>query len=316
MKHERAKIRLAAFVSILLCVLLFDPVVQGQEVELRKGDMVELSVPQRPELGFRMTIDEAGNIEVPVIGTVHLEGMLLDDAKNAILRRMREVYPSVRQVRLALIGEDSKRFVYVHGQVVAPGKFEFRETPNVWEAIREAGGTTAGASLAAVRIVRAEEGEERTSIVNLQSAIDSGDFESLPLLKPGDTVIVPERSVQYQGSGAVNVIGSVLHPAPYNLNVERRLVDAIIAAGGATPDADLSEVRIIRTLPNGGTKTIEVDFGLYLESGDLHHNPVIEPNDTVSVPSKGSFISVITDARIILGLFTATVTTLAIILTR
>jgi polysaccharide export outer membrane protein len=278
--------------------------------------MIELSVPQRPELGFRKTIDNAGNIEVPVIGTVHLEGMMLDEAENTILRRMREVYPSVREVRLVLIGEDSKRFVYVHGQVVAPGKYEFRETPNVWEAIREAGGATIEASLGAVRIVRAEEGEERTSIVNLRAAIDSGDFESLPLLKPGDTVIVPERSVQYQGSGAVNVIGSVINPAPYMLTGERRLVDAIIAAGGASSDADLSEVHVIRAMPDGGTMTIEVDFGRYLEKGDLRHNPIIEPNDTVSVPSKGNFVTAFSDIRLLLGIFTATATTLAIILTR
>jgi len=316
MKYERTTIRLAALVSILLCTTLFGPMAQGQEVQLQRGDMIELSVTQRPELGFRMTIDNAGNIEVPVIGTVHLEGMMLDEAENTILRRMREVYPSVRQVRLVLIGEDSKRFVYVHGQVVAAGKYEFRETPNVWEAIREAGGATAAASLAAVRIVRDEEGEDRTSIVNLRAAIDSGDFGSLPLLKPGDTVIVPERSMQYQGSGAVNVIGSVLNPAPYMMTGERRLVDAIIAAGGATPDADLSEVHVIRALPNGGTMTIEVDFGRYLERGDLHHNPIIEPNDTVSVPSKGSFGAVFSDVRVLLGLLTAAMTTLAIVLTR
>jgi polysaccharide export outer membrane protein len=316
MKHERTTIRLTALVTILLCAALFGPGARGQEVMLQRGDMLELSVTQRPELGFRATIDDAGNIEVPVIGTVHLEGMMLDEAESTILRRMREVYPSVRQVRLLLIGEDSKRFVYVHGQVVSPGKYEFRETPNVWEAIREAGGTTVEASLGAVRIVRAEEGEERTSIVNLRAAIDSGDFESLPLLKPGDTVIVPERSMQYQGSGAVNVIGSVLNPAPYMLTGERRLVDAIIAAGGTTPDADLSEVCVIRALPNGGTMTIEVDFGRYLERGDLRHNPIVEPNDTVSVPSRGSLMTVLSDARILLGLFTAAMTTLAIVLTR
>ena len=316
MKHERTTIRLMVFVSILLCTTMFDPGAQGQEIQLQKGDMLELSVSQRPELDFRATIDDAGNIEVPVIGTMHLEGMMLDEAENTILRRMREIYPSVRQVRLVLIGEESKRFVYVHGQVVAPGKFEFRETPNVWEAIREAGGTTIEASLDAVRIVRAEEGEERTSIVNLRAVIDSGDFESLPLLKPGDTVIVPERSMQYQGSGAVNVIGSVLNPAPYMLSGERRLVDAIIAAGGATPDADLSEVHVIRAMPNGGTMTIEVDFDRYLRQGDLHHNPIIEPNDTVSVPSKGSLVTVFSDARILLGLFTAAMTTLAIVLSR
>jgi polysaccharide export outer membrane protein len=316
MKYERMTISLTALVSVLLCTLLFDPSAQGQEVELRKGDMLELNVPQRPELGFRKTIDNAGNIEVPVIGTVHLEGMLLGDAENAILRRMREVYPSVRQVRLVLIGEDAKRFVYVHGQVVTPGKYEFRETPNVWEAIREAGGTNAAASLAAVRIVRAEEGEERTSIVNLQAVIDSGDFDSLPLLKPGDTVIVPERSMQYQGSGAVNVIGAVLNPASYMLTGEKRLIDAIVAAGGATPNADLSEVYVVRTLPDGGAMTIEVDFKRYLEKGDLRNNPIIEPNDTVSIPSKSEVVTALTDVRLWLGILTATVTTLAIIWTR
>lgn len=316
MNSERTMARLAAIFSIFLCAVLCGDGALGQEVRLQRGDMLELSVPRRPELGFRATIDNSGNIEVPNIGTVHLEGMLLDEAENTILRRMREVYASVREVRLVLIGEDSKRFIYVHGQVVAPDKYEFMDTPNVWEAIREAGGTTVSASLDAVRIVRAEEGEGRTSIVNLRAAIESGDFESLPLLKPGDTVIVPERSVQYQGSGAVNIIGSVVNPAPYMLSGERRLIDAIIAAGGATPDAKLSEVHVIRPLPDGGTMTIEVDFNRYLEKGDPRHNPIIEPNDTVSVPSKGSFVSTFTDARVLLGILTATVTTLAIILTR
>jgi len=316
MKLERTTTRLAAILSMLLCATLFAAETVGQEVRLQRGDMVELNVPQRPELGFRTTIDDAGNVEIPVIGTVHLEGMLLDEAENTILRRMREAYPSVRELRLLLIGEDSKRFVYVHGQVVAPGKYEFRDTPNVWEAIREAGGTTIEGSLDAVRIVRAEEGEERTSIVNLRAVIDSGDFSSLPLLKPGDTVIVPERSIQYQGSGAVNVIGSVVNPAPYMLTGEKRLVDAIVAAGGTTPEAKLSKVRIIRPLPDGGTMTIEVDFKRYLEKGDPRHNPIIGPNDTVSVPSKGGIGTAFSDARILLGIFTATATTLAIILTR
>jgi len=316
MNIERTMRRLTVIVSLLLCAILSTRGADGQEVRLQRGDMVELSVPQRAELGFGTTIDNAGNVEIPVIGTVHLEGMLIDEAENTILRRMREVYPSVREVRLVLIGENSKRFVYVHGQVVAPGKYEFRDTPNVWEAIREAGGTTIEGSLDAVRIVRAGEGEEGTSIVNLRAVIDSGDFSSLPILKPGDTVIVPERSIQYQGSGAVNVIGSVVNPAPYMLTGDKRLVDAIVAAGGTTPEADLSEVHVIRPLPDGGTMTIEVDFERYLEKGDPRHNPIIGPNDTVNVPAKGSFVTGFTDARIILGLLTATATTLAIILTR
>lgn len=316
MKQGNMALRLTAYLVVLFCTMTVGSGASGQDVLLQEGDLIELSVSQRPELDFRATIDEAGNIEVPVIGTVHLEGMTLEEAQNTILRRMREVYPSVRRVELVLLGKDSKRFVYVQGQVVNPGKYEFRDPPNVWEAIREAGGALTGASMDAVRIVRAEEGEERTSIVNLQAAIDSGDLESLPDLEPGDTVIVPERSMRYQGSGAVNVIGAVLNPAPYKLQDESRLVDAIIAAGGAAPDANLSKVRVIRALPDGGTMTIEIDFNQYLENGDLRHNPVIEKNDTVSIPSKSSVSTIFSDARILLGLFTAAITTVTIILTR
>ena len=305
-----------ALLSFILATALPGSVALGQEVLLQSGDALEVRVSQRPELDFRATIDDAGNITVPVIGTIRVAGMTLDDAQDAILRRMREIYSSVRSIEITMVGKEAKRFVYVQGQVVQPGKYEFRDTPNVWEAIREAGGTTAGGSLDAVRIVRADGEGEKTSIVNLQTAIDSGDFESLPLLRPGDTVIVPERSVRYQGSGAVNVIGSVLNPAPYMLTGERRLVDAIIAAGGASPDANLSEVHVIRALPEGGTMTIEVDFNRYLEKGDLRHNPIIEPNDTVSIPARNSVATLFTDARILLGLFTAAMTTFAIILTR
>ncbi len=39
-------------------------------------------------------------------------------------------------------GEKSRRLIYVQGEVIQPGKYEFIEEPNVWEAIREAGGAT------------------------------------------------------------------------------------------------------------------------------------------------------------------------------
>ncbi len=233
---------------------------EAQEIQLQIGDMLELTVPQRQELDHRMVVDDKGNVELPIVGEIRLEGMTLSEAHDIVLRRLREIYPSVREVRLQLMGQEARRLAYVQGQVVAPGKYEFREAPTIWEAIREAGGATAEASLTAVRLIRAGEGSERTEIINVQAAIDSGDFTSLPLLRPGDTVIVPETGMAYQGTGAVNVIGGVVNPAPYMLAGDKRLVDAIIAAGGAVENADLSKVAIIRTRPEGGSITIEVDF--------------------------------------------------------
>ena len=159
---RRNSLSLGATLVLLWAIILQLPgsPLEAQEVELQIGDLLELTVHQRQELDYRMTINDEGNVELPIVGTIHLEGMTLSEAEENVLRRMREFYPSIRQIRLGLVGEEARRLAYIQGQVVSPGKYEFREAPTIWEAIREAGGATANASLEAVRLIRAgEEGE-------------------------------------------------------------------------------------------------------------------------------------------------------------
>lgn len=289
----------------------------SQEVRLRKGDRLELNVPDRQELGRVIEINSSGNVVVPVIGIVHLEGLTIKEAEASLLRKMRELYPGIGFIKLTLIGEESRKLIYVHGQVLHPGKYELQGSPNVWEAVREAGGATPDASLDAVRLIRAKGARKRTEIVNLQEAIDTGDFSKLPALKPGDTIIVPTRAVRQFGTGAVNVIGAVVNPAPYMLNGEKRLVDAILAAGGPSENANLHNVIIIRKLNNGGTMTIKVDFDRYLEKGDIRDNPVVKPDDTVSIPKYNNYFrTMFTDPRFLLGLMTAAGTLATVLITR
>ncbi|MDD3643398.1 MAG: SLBB domain-containing protein, partial [Candidatus Krumholzibacteria bacterium] len=241
----------------------------------------------------------------PVVGVVRVEGMLLQEAEDAVLRAVRETYPSVQRVVLSLLAEGSRRSIYVHGEVLNPGKYEFTENPSVWEALREAGGATPQAALQTVRIIRAEGEGRRTLLVDLQSVIENGNFESLPTLRPGDTVIIPERSIVYSGGGAVRVIGGVVTPGPYNLTGDRSLIDAILAAGGPTEGANLKKVNIIRRMADGGQITITVDFAKYLDDGDVRHNPVIYPDDAVHVPVKTSAGAWTLDPRFWLAAVTA-----------
>ena len=291
--------------------------ISGQDIRLRRGDRLELTVPQRQELGRQIVINERGEAFLPIVGDIVLEGMTLEEAKVMVLRRLREIYPSVRSVELAMVGKEARRVVYIHGVVNEPGKYEFDSDPTVWEAIREAGGTISGASLEAVRVIRADDEDSRTLIVNLQEAIESGDFDSLPVLRPGDTVIVPENVVPYQGSGAVKVIGEVTRPAPYMLTETKTLVDAILAAGGPTEGANLSKVKIIRRLPEGGTLTMHFDFKRYLENGDERHNPVILQDDIVNVPRQSSYFrAFFTDPAFLVGLISTGVTLAAVLISR
>ena len=300
-------------ICLAAAALSLPAVLEAQEISLRPGDRIELTVPQRAELDRRLVIDEEGRVSIPIIGEIMIGGMSLDEAEDILLRSMREIYPSVRAITVALLGEESRRIIYIHGEVEAPGKYGFAQNPTVWEAIREAGGATSTAELETVRIIRAGGEGQRTFLVDLQAAIESGNLDDLPVLEPGDAVIVSESTAILAGTGSVRVIGAVTAPGPYMLSGERTLLDAILAAGGATDNANLKKVHVIRTLPDGAQLTMTFDFKRYLETGDIRHNPLILPDDTVHVLTEASGLSVFKDPRFWLAVIAAYGTIYAIL---
>lgn len=69
--------------------------------------------------------------------------------------------------------------------------------------------------------------------------------ESVPLVGAGTTSPAPS------GELYVHVLGAVESPGLYVLDLDARLVDAIAAAGGTTPDADLAAINLARVLTDG-----------------------------------------------------------------
>jgi polysaccharide export outer membrane protein len=82
----------------------------------------------------------------------------------------------------------------------------------------------------------------------------------------------------------VTVSGEVRSPGVYPVGADARLMDAITAAGGYTPNANLSQVTISHA-GDSGAATI-VDLSKFLLSGDASVNVTVAPGDTVLVPTK------------------------------
>ncbi len=285
----------------------------AQEIVLRAGDRVNMTVPQRGELDRTLLIDQQGIVTIPIVGNVAIGGMTVDEAEIVLLRALRDIYPSVRSVELSLLGEESRRSIYVQGEVLNPRRYEFEKNPTVWEAIREAGGATPSAALEVVRVVRAEGETQRTFLVNLKEAIETGKLDELPLLQPGDAVIVSQSTVVQAGTGSVKVIGAVAAPGPYQLTGDKTLIDAILASGGYTANADLKKVIIHRKMSGGAQLTLTFNFKRYLEEGDIRHNPLILPNDTVHVPAESTGMRVFVDPRFWLAVIGSYATIYAIL---
>lgn len=72
--------------------------------------------------------------------------------------------------------------------------------------------------------------------------------ESVPLTDAGSG---NESGAEPSGDLYVHVLGAVEKPGLYVLDLDARLVDALAAAGGTTPDADLTAVNLARVLEDG-----------------------------------------------------------------
>ncbi len=90
------------------------------------------------------------------------------------------------------LGSDKElqKNVQIWGQVFKPGMYSVPQTTDLVALISLAGGPTEYSNLSKIKIVRTNP-RPRVLRVNLKSYMGTGDSKLQPLLKPGDTVVIP-----------------------------------------------------------------------------------------------------------------------------
>ncbi|MGB9857208.1 MAG: SLBB domain-containing protein [Dictyoglomaceae bacterium] len=87
---------------------------------------------------------------------------------------------------------ETRRLVYVLGQVNNPGAFEYKEGRRLTEYISLAGGVKDRANLSKVSIIREENGESKIIPVNLSDIVNKGQSKLDIEIKENDIIFVPE----------------------------------------------------------------------------------------------------------------------------
>lgn len=264
--------------------------------ELGIADRLQLSVWQMPELDRLLTVDENGNITVPMIGEVRAEGRNVGAVEAEIIERIQVFHRNITRVSIEVTEYNSRAF-YVLGAVTQPGKYTIWPIPNVWQAIREAGGLTAEGDLSQVRVYRQKNGQQVLEHYDIESILSREGVLELPTLASGETVEVPRRPTvpaNYQGRDGVYVFGEVLRPGVYRLEAgSRDMLGFILQAGGFTEDADLNAVLLLRTRQDGSLFRFKMNLNEYLADADSSHNPSIRGGDTIFVPRHTQVIGLI-----------------------
>lgn len=79
---------------------------------------------------------------------------------------------------------------YIWGQVQKPGLYTVPDDTDLLTLISLAGGPREDAKLTKIRIVRPTSEGERIIWINMKKYLESGDERMIPVLQPGDTVVV------------------------------------------------------------------------------------------------------------------------------
>ena len=88
-----------------------------------------------------------------------------------------------------------KIYTYIWGQIQKPGLYIVPDDTDLLTLISLAGGPKDDAKLKTIKIVRsAADGSESVIIVDMKKYVETGNYNLIPQLMPGDTVIVPGTS--------------------------------------------------------------------------------------------------------------------------
>ena len=104
--------------------------------------------------------------------------------------------------------EQLKIRTYIWGQVRNPGLYIVPDDTDLLTLISSAGGPTENAKLSKIRIIRSSAEGEKVIWVDLKEYLETGQAELIPILKPGDTVII-SGSTYYAFTKAVNWLSQI-----------------------------------------------------------------------------------------------------------
>jgi polysaccharide export outer membrane protein len=249
-----------------------------EKLKLAPGYLLQVDVFDTPEMSREIRIDEHGNVSIPLLGSVHVGGMTLEQGEAALSKEMIEKKILVQpQVTLNVI-EYSGKNISVLGEVRNPGRIQLLGPKPLGDVLALAAGETDAAGSDIEIQHRTEDGGTSTSHVEYVRGKDTTSLQSI-LIAPGDTVIVHKSGIVYV-LGAVNRPGGYLMVNGGSLNVTQ----AVSLAGGTTLQAGTRWATVVR--PEGSTyKQFRVPLHK-METGAADQI-VLQRDDVVYVPVSG-----------------------------
>ncbi len=159
-------------------------------------DVLNITVFDVPDLSLSIRVSGEGILSYPLIGDIMVKGLTTEEVEKILEERLRDGYlkkPDVAiRFDLELMSQYKEKEVYVLGEVKNPGTVPILGRHlTVLEAVTKAGGFAEFAAPNRTKVIRVEDGVEKTIMVDLNKVKDGNKSLDI-ILKVGDVVVVPE----------------------------------------------------------------------------------------------------------------------------
>jgi polysaccharide export outer membrane protein len=233
------------------------------------------------DLSQTVVVPPGGRFVFPLIGPVAAAEATPTEVESAIAARLAKGL--IREPRVSVVVQEYRsKVVFVVGEVTRPGTYPLAGDTSVVEILSRAGPLSSQAGTEVV-IVRPAAPVDRPLLpsevasngaapaaaaaghaaevlrVNIRE-IQSGRLERNLILRPNDTVFVPEAE-------RIFVTGEVRNPGAFPWSTGLTVRQAVSLAGGFTEDASKGSARVVRAA-GGQTRTIKLKLDEPLRPGD------------------------------------------------
>ncbi len=226
--------------------------VRSEVYTLGAGDRVQVDIFNVPEYSGpngQHQVQADGSLSLPLIGSVSVYGMTLEQAANTVKGRYGQYLKrpwitlkllAPRPLQIAIAGEINRPGAYTISSAAGPGGTAEQmgtQMPTISRALRLAGGITQSADVRQIKIRRPQRNAPEQIInVDLWELLQAGDLQADMTLRDGDTIFIPTvtslnrqeastlavANITGQSTQPINiaVVGEVARPGTYTLAKE------------------------------------------------------------------------------------------------
>ena len=244
------------------------------------GDQITLRIWGAIEIERMMPVDAQGNIFIPSIGPIQVQGLTNRELNSRVTQSVRSVYPENVSVYTNLQGVQPVA-VFVTGFVNNPGRYAGTPSDSMLYFLDQAGGVDD--RLGSYRGIRVLRNQQVIARADLYEFLLEGKLPQVQF-RDGDTIVVEERGP------SVVVTGDVQRQLRYELQSDAMNGQSILAL--ARLSSGVSHV-LLRGSRTQGPVSLYVpieEFPSYpLQSGDEVLFSIDQRDETIVVQLEGSF---------------------------